>query len=136
MLALNFKARVDPLTLSPACNGFLRFTSAVTPAELLVASMVTKPFSIHTCTHKYNHLWGSSLGSSLPLYCCLPDRCLFVILVVIVNLLRLLIGRQVVLGCNWLIVLSGRFPGCDWLPVGCYGSKTRSTSSSNRRTVL
>ena len=66
----------------------------------------------------------------------LPERCLFVILVVIVNLFRLLIAWQIVLGCNWLIVLSGRFPGCDWLPVGCYGGKTRSASSSNRRTVL
>ena len=29
---------------SPACNGFLRFTSSATPADLLVASMVAKPF--------------------------------------------------------------------------------------------
>ena len=30
--------------LSPGCNGFLRFRSGVTPADLLVASMVAKPF--------------------------------------------------------------------------------------------
>ena len=31
-------------TLSPACNGFFRFTSCAAPADLLVASTVTKPF--------------------------------------------------------------------------------------------
>ena len=62
MPALNFKARVDPLTLSPACNGSLRFNCGMTPAELLVVSMVTKPFSINTCSHKYNHFWGLESG--------------------------------------------------------------------------
>ena len=33
--------------LSPACNGFLRFNSGATPADLLAASMVTEPFLIY-----------------------------------------------------------------------------------------
>ena len=45
--ALGFKARI----LRPGCDGFLRFTSGVTPADLLVASMVAKPFSIHLLAH-------------------------------------------------------------------------------------
>ena len=32
---------------SPACNGFLRFTSGATPADLMMASMVAEPFMIH-----------------------------------------------------------------------------------------
>ena len=41
MSALVFKASVDPLlcTLSPACNGFLRFTSGTKPADFLMTSM-------------------------------------------------------------------------------------------------
>ena len=34
----------DLHVLSPACNGILRFTSDVTPADLLVSSMAAKPF--------------------------------------------------------------------------------------------
>ena len=37
---LGFKVRVDP-HLSPACSGFLRFTSGVTSADLLMASMAS-----------------------------------------------------------------------------------------------
>ena len=33
--------------LSSAWNGFLRFTSVATPADLLAATMVSKPFLIH-----------------------------------------------------------------------------------------
>ena len=42
--ALEFKARMDPhlLTSSPTCNGFLRFTSGATPADLLKASTEDK----------------------------------------------------------------------------------------------
>ena len=49
--ALGFKARVDSFAcvlLSPAHNRFLRFTSAVTPADLLVVSMTAK--LSHPCT--------------------------------------------------------------------------------------
>ena len=35
---------------SPVCNGFLRFTSSVTPADPLAASMAAKSFQPHTCT--------------------------------------------------------------------------------------
>ena len=48
---------------SPTCNGFLRFTSGVTPADLLVASMAAKPFQ-STYLHTYKYLWGLSPGSS------------------------------------------------------------------------
>ena len=34
---------------SLACNWFLRFTSGVTPADLLAVSMAAKPFHPHTC---------------------------------------------------------------------------------------
>ena len=40
-----FKTRVDPLAcvlLSPECNGFLRFTSGATPADLSVANMAVE----------------------------------------------------------------------------------------------
>ena len=40
---LGFKARVDH-TLSPLCSGFHGFTFGATPAELLVASVVTIEF--------------------------------------------------------------------------------------------
>ena len=52
MSALYLKATVDsipPLASSPACNGFFRFISGATPADLLVASMAAKPFHPHTC---------------------------------------------------------------------------------------
>ena len=39
---LGFKVKVDP-HLSPACSGFLRFTSGVTSTDLLMASMAAKP---------------------------------------------------------------------------------------------
>ena len=35
-------------TLSTLCNRFLRFTSGVTPTDLLVANMAAKP--LHPCT--------------------------------------------------------------------------------------
>ena len=48
MSALGFKARVLHLcSLSPVCNGFLRFNSGVTPADILTASMAAKLF--HSC---------------------------------------------------------------------------------------
>ena len=55
MSALGFKAREDSLTcmlcLSTVCNGFLRFTSGVTLADLLVASMAAEPFHpFYLCT--------------------------------------------------------------------------------------
>ena len=52
----------------PMCNGFLRFTSATIPANLLVDSMVAELFfDPSTCTHAFNHWLGSFPGSSLPL---------------------------------------------------------------------
>ena len=41
---------------------FLRFTSGVTPVNLLMAIMATKPFNPHTCTHVdlYKHWWDSN----------------------------------------------------------------------------
>ena len=36
---------------SLACNGFLRFTSGATPAELLRTSMADEPFEIHVLEH-------------------------------------------------------------------------------------
>ena len=47
---MGFKARMDPsrVCFAPMCNGFLRFTSGVTAAGLLVARMAVKPFSTHT----------------------------------------------------------------------------------------
>ena len=39
--------------LLPVCNGFLRFTSGVTSATLLAASMVAKSF--HTGAHTHKH---------------------------------------------------------------------------------
>ena len=46
MSALGFKARVDPClcTFSPLHNGFLRFISGSTPADLLMASMAAGHF--------------------------------------------------------------------------------------------
>ena len=32
---------------SPACNGFLRFSSGATPADLMTASWAAEPFLIH-----------------------------------------------------------------------------------------
>ena len=42
--ALGFIVRVDPslVCLSSVLNGFLTFTSGVTPADLLMANMATK----------------------------------------------------------------------------------------------
>ena len=40
-------------------NGFLSFTSGVTPADLFVASMVDGPFK-PMYLHTYKHWWGSS----------------------------------------------------------------------------
>ena len=39
---------IPSLVSSPTCNGFFRFTSGATPADLLVASMAAKPFDSHT----------------------------------------------------------------------------------------
>ena len=32
---------------SPACSGFLRFTSSATPADLIIARTTTEPFLVH-----------------------------------------------------------------------------------------
>ena len=45
--------------LSLAWNGFLRFTSGATPADLLTASMTAEPFDPFTCTCIYKHLWDT-----------------------------------------------------------------------------
>ena len=47
MSLLGFKTSGIPhlCALSPACNGFLRFTSSVTPANLLVARMAANAFT-------------------------------------------------------------------------------------------
>ena len=43
---LGFKTRVDSLTcmLRQLCNGFLRFTSGVTPTDLLAASKASSAY--------------------------------------------------------------------------------------------
>ena len=54
-VCLGFKARMDPFDLcasSPACNGFLIFTSGVTPTDLLTARMAAKSF---WSTYLYMH---------------------------------------------------------------------------------
>ena len=51
---LAFNARV--CALSPACNGFLRFTSGATPADLLVVSMTAEPF---LSTHWHTSISGA-----------------------------------------------------------------------------
>ena len=60
MSVLTFKARVYELyphlcALLPACNRILRFTWGVTPADLLVASMASKPFP---STYLYTSIGG------------------------------------------------------------------------------
>ena len=47
MSALDFKAWVDPLTLSPASSRWLRFTSGMAPTDPFLSSMAAEPFSIH-----------------------------------------------------------------------------------------
>ena len=45
-----FKARVDLPYLhvaSPACNGFVRLTSGMTPADLLAAIIAAEQFQYH-----------------------------------------------------------------------------------------
>ena len=47
--ALGFEVRVDPslvcfLDSSTVCNGFVRFTSGVTPTGFLMACIATEPF--------------------------------------------------------------------------------------------
>ena len=45
MSAMGFKARVDPVHAPwPECDGFLRFTSGVAPAEIMTASMAPGPW--------------------------------------------------------------------------------------------
>ena len=51
---------------SPACGGFLRFTSGVTPTDLLVSSIAAAPFYPHTCTHLFKHWWDSNLELRVP----------------------------------------------------------------------
>ena len=46
--------------LSHLCNGFLRFTSGVTPADLLTASIVSKIF-----IHFFKHWWDLNSGSNV-----------------------------------------------------------------------
>ena len=43
---------------SPTCNWFFTFTFSVTPADLLMASMVAKPFDLHT-SHRYTCIAGT-----------------------------------------------------------------------------
>ena len=50
--------------LSPVCKGILKFTSGMTPADFLAASMAADPFHPHTCEQA---LMGDSLGSVVPL---------------------------------------------------------------------
>ena len=56
-----FKIRVNPwLAFLPACNGFLRVISSVTPVGLLAASTLSQVFSTRVtckCIHKH---WGSN----------------------------------------------------------------------------
>ena len=55
---LAFKAKVDPLLVCflPSCNGFLRFTSGATPADLLVVSRAAEPFWSRYFTCQKNHI--------------------------------------------------------------------------------
>ena len=49
MSPLGFKARVGSLIRTWQRHVFYRFTSGVTPADLLVASMAAKLSLVHTC---------------------------------------------------------------------------------------
>ena len=44
-------------TLLIACNGFLRFTSGLTPTDLLTASMAAEPFWFHVLVHMDCTCW-------------------------------------------------------------------------------
>ena len=44
------------------CNGFLRFTSGLTPVDPWTASMAAKLFDPHTCTCVYRYWWDSNTG--------------------------------------------------------------------------
>ena len=59
--ALGFKARVDPsfACSPPMCNGFLRFTSSATSADLLMASIAVKPFW-STYFYMNNYWWDTT----------------------------------------------------------------------------
>ena len=37
----------------PACNGFLQYTSGVSPANLFMASIAVGPFLVHIIVHNY-----------------------------------------------------------------------------------
>ena len=53
---------------TPACNGFLRFTYGVTPADVLAANMVVEllfdPLTLHT--YFLAMWWNSSVPSNVP----------------------------------------------------------------------
>ena len=60
--------------LSPVWNRILRFTSGVTPADLMVASMAAEPFQSMYLRTKY--WWGLSPGSIMLLpHSMKQDRC-------------------------------------------------------------
>ena len=64
MSALGFKARVNP---SLACNGFLRFTFGVAPADLLRPTWQLSLFDPHTCN--VYKLWCDSHPRSSEAQC-------------------------------------------------------------------
>ena len=53
--------RVSP----PACNGFLRFTSGATPADLLAATMTAEPLSIHVLAHVHTIIGSVRVSNSI-----------------------------------------------------------------------
>ena len=53
--------RVSP----PACNGFLRFTSGATPADLLAATMTAEPLSIHVLAHVHTIIGRVRVSNSI-----------------------------------------------------------------------
>ena len=62
MSALGFKARVDfMLACFLACMLFLRFTSGVTCADLLMASMAARPFLPIYCSCQ---MYPASIGGA------------------------------------------------------------------------
>ena len=59
---LDFSSRLSWVSnpaSSPVCNGFLRFTSGVTPAELLKTSLAAEPFLIHILALIYSSIGGT-----------------------------------------------------------------------------
>ena len=78
MFALGFKSRVDLLTCllhHPACNTILRFTSGVTPADILAASMAAKSFSSTYLQTSIGGAWDQNLLCMLLPHSVRPGRC-------------------------------------------------------------